>query len=210
MTKITLKAIQKEIATFTTNRDKLRDQAHVIAMMIFYHAAPKEVGSDCNGTGDCTQAAYLMDALPKSWAAQMRVWFNANTPIRVAGDNKNAGYDKKYLKLSAEEKLLWWKLEEANTVPFHAIVEESEPTVQLLDTDDIVRMTKQLAKRLQDKLNEDEIKPDAIPSAQALIALMASIGTTRIELPANVNAPKKSEQEVEADRVNGQLESEAA
>src|SRR3546814_7184706 len=107
MTKITVAAIDKAIVTFTTDRDKLRDAAHKIGMMIFYHAAPEEVGQDCNGSGDCTRAAKLISNMPRGWADLMRLWYSTYTPIRISTDGTNAGYDKKYSKLTAEEKLSW-------------------------------------------------------------------------------------------------------
>ena len=46
--------IDKALVTFTTNRDKLRDAAHEIAMMVFYHAAPSEIGDECTTSVDCS------------------------------------------------------------------------------------------------------------------------------------------------------------
>src|SRR3546814_15552952 len=90
-------------------------------MMIFYHAAPEEVEQDCNGSGDCTRAAKLISNMPRGWADLMRLWYSTYTPIRISTDGTNAGYDKKYSKLTAEEKLSGGKLEEANVNPFHTL-----------------------------------------------------------------------------------------
>src|SRR3546814_5089741 len=99
-------------------------------MMIFYHAAPEEVEQDCNGSGDCTRAAKLISNMPRGWADLMRLWYSTYTPIRISTDGTNAGYDKKYSKLTAEEKLSGWKLEEANVNPFHTLRSE-EHTAEL-------------------------------------------------------------------------------
>lgn len=155
MTKVTLKTIDNQINTLVANRDKLRDHAQSIAMMIFMHAAPKEVSPDCNGTGDCTRAAVLVGALPKGWADLMKKWFTAVSPIRVNGTN--VGYDKKYLKLSPENKLAWWKIAEANETPFHAIDPKDNGLgeTQKLSMSDLLKMLQSVGKRI-DAMLEDE------------------------------------------------------
>lgn len=150
--KITVAKIDKEIATFTANRDALKALGHKVAMMIVYHAAPKAASDECNGTGDCTRALALMEALPKSWAAQYQTWLGAFTPIRVNVSAGNVGYDKKYQKLSAEEKLAWWKIEEANTTPFYDF--SKEPEVKPFDFAALKKLLDRLPNQIQKKIND--------------------------------------------------------
>lgn len=181
MPKITNSTIDAALASFTTNRDKLRDQAHAIAMMIFYHAAPKEVSDDCNGTGDCTRAPKLIEVMPRGWADLMRTWFHTFTPIRISTDGKTVGYDKKYAKLSADKKLDWWKLEEANTTRFDLLAEDRGQGVRILDFDTMVKMVGQLANRIENKVKEDEVKPEDVLTAKAIASALSGLKFERVK-----------------------------
>jgi len=191
MTKLSNAKLLASIKTFTTNRDKLRDEAHVIAMMIFHHAAPKEVSDDCQGTGDVTTALQLVKAMPKSWAEQMVVWFRANTPVRIVAKNDKCEYDPKYKKLSAEEKLKWWKIEEANTVPFFSIIEE--PDVQPKGADNYWRLIEGFSKRVEKDLEEGKIKPEDIDYVKAMAVVVSALRKPERPAPANTN--KKTDKE---------------
>lgn len=188
MTAITLRKIDAEIQAFTTNRDKLRDQAHAIAMMIFYHAAPKEVGANCQGTGDCTRGIKLVKAMPKSWAAQMVQWFREYTPIRIVPANDKCEFDPKYKKLSPKDKLEWWKLELANETPFHEVTDEPD-AVRIYDFSQLIKMVEQLSKRIEKKLENDEVKPEDVESAKLISATLSGLHfeKVKVEAPANAN-----------------------
>src|SRR3546814_2969473 len=86
--------------------------------------------------------------MPRGWADLMRLWYSTYTPIRISTDGTNAGYDKKYSKLTAEEKLSWWKLEEANVNPFHTLKPGAMNGVTILDFDDLEAMVKRLVKQI--------------------------------------------------------------
>src|SRR3546814_14724779 len=87
--------------------------------------------------------------MPRGWADLMRLWYSTYTPIRISTDGTNAGYDKKYSKLTAEEKLSWWKLEEANVNPFHTLKPGAMNGVTILDFDDLEAMVKRLVKQIK-------------------------------------------------------------
>lgn len=199
MTAITLKRIDTQLQSFTTNRDKLRDQAHTIAMMIFYHAAPKAISDDCNGTGDCTRASKLVEALPRGWSDLMKMWFTQFTPIRISSDGKIAGYDKKYGKLDAADKLKWWKLEDANTMPFHTLTADGGNGVtKVLELADLIKMAHQLGKRIN-KIAEDEddknvLKPEDKATAMAFASTLTNLELHRVATPAADNADSADEQ----------------
>lgn len=177
--KITLAKIDAEIGTFTTNRETLKNLGHTIAMMIFMHAAPKEISDDCNGTGDCTRALTLHDELPKSWAPQFKTWLGLYTPIRLNSSAGNVGYDPKYKKLSAEEKLSWWKLEEANTNPFWTTEEEREP--KAFDFKAMKKMIERLPDQIAKKIEKGLVPADDLASAMALIDKLEGFTVTRVK-----------------------------
>lgn len=189
MTKVTTASISKAIGQFTTNRDKLRDSAHTIAMMIFYHAAPKEVSSDCNGTGDCTLLPKFIGELPRGWADNMKLWFHEFTPIRVSADNKNTGYDPKYKKLSPEDKLKWWKLDEANVKTFEDMTaDRGNGATKVLTFDDLVKMTQGMAKRIE-KILEGEDSNRVIKEEDRLSAQAFALAINNIKIERIVAAP---------------------
>jgi len=184
MATITLARIDQKIGTFTTNRKALAGLGHEVAMMIFMHAAPKEVSSDCNGTGDCTRALSLTAQMPKSWAGQMEDWFKAYTPIRVVTKNKKCEYDPAYKKLTAEEKLTWWKLEDANLNPFHEIEEQGPADAKILTFEQLLILVEGMAKRIEKQAEEGKISADDVESAKAMAAKLRGTKFNRVK-PAN-------------------------
>jgi hypothetical protein len=201
--KLNNKAIDEAITSFTTNRDKLRDQAHVIAMMIFYHAAPAAISDECNGTGDCTRLPSFVAALPRGWADLMKTWFTAYTPIRLSSDGKNAGYDKKYQKLTPEQKLDWWKLEDANVSTFDTLSDDNGNGIRILDFDGMVKMVHQLAKRIEvaasDEANRTVVKPEDVLTAHAIASALNGLKFERVaaeQAPANEDDKGAGEQPV--------------
>lgn len=170
-----LKLIDAEIATFTTDRNKLRDHAQQIGLMIFRHAAPKAVSEDCSGTGDCTRAIKLVEALPTSWGEQMIAWFHSFTPIRVSLKNKKCEYAKEYKDLSPAEKkeqvLAWWKLTLATETPFHEASEER--AIREYDDNAIVEMVRRLAKTIEKKAKDGKVKNVAF--ADSVVAILSAL-----------------------------------
>lgn len=185
--KITLAQIDAKIATFSTNRKALQTLAHDIAMMILRHAAPKEVSPDCVGSGDCTRALSLMEQMPKSWAAQMDNFFRLYSPIIVVTKNKKCGFNPDYKKLTAEEKLLVWKLDLAAQNPFYEL-EEPEAQSKVLDFEALVKMVEGMAKRLEKQAEEGKVAEEDIPSALALVTQLKGLKIKRVKpAPANTN-----------------------
>jgi hypothetical protein len=182
----TNKAILKKIATFTTNLTKLRNEGHTIAMMIYRHAAPGDVGPDCSGTGDCSTMKDLVKAMPSSWQEQMLAWLKANSPIRVNISGDNVGFDPKYkAEKDHAKRLTWWKLEEANTVPFFDLTTE-RAAKEPMDFAAMVKMVQGLQKRIAKAVEDGNVKPEDTASA---LAIAAEIG--KLEFKKIVNPEEK-------------------
>jgi len=181
MANITNKDIDKKIATFTTNRDKLRNLGHEIALMIFRHAAPEEVGTGCVGTGDCTRALKLIQALPGSWAIQMADWFKAYSPVRVVEKNGKCEFDPKYKALETRaEKLEWWNLEGAEATPFWELTAEVRE-VKTYDFNALVEMITRQAKAIKKKIKDGVVAPEDVPSAEALVTQLEALHFKRVK-----------------------------
>ena len=183
--KITLAMIDEKIGTFTTNRKALQGLGHEILMLIFRHAAPKEVSEDCMGSGDCTRAIKLIKQMPKSWQVQAVNWFKAFTPVRVVVKNDKCEFDPAYKKLTKEEKLTWWKLEEANTTPFYEL---DEPDVKdnTLGFEALLKMVEGMAKRIEKRIEEGEVKEEDILTAKDVAARLKGFKIKRVKpKPAN-------------------------
>jgi len=195
MTKITKKQIVAQIAKFTTSRDALRQHAHEIGMMIFRHAAPADI-TDCSGTGDCTLAIELVRAMPGSWGTQMIAWFKKFTPIRVVEQSGKCEYDPKYKALVREEmtaeqkadgnleKLTWWDIEAANTIPFWEVVEEKRSQEEY-DWKKLLALVSRLSSTIEKKIADDKIKPEDVPSAKAMVVKLSGLTFERVETPAS-------------------------
>lgn len=186
----TLKSIDKRIATFTTNRDKLRNDAHEIAMLILNHAAPVAAGPNAQGTGDCTRALRLCEAMPKSWAEQMVAWFKKFSPIRVVVKNGKCEYAPDYKKLDADQKVNGWNLEGAAALPFWEATEEPDAK-PILDFAALVKMVEGLSKRIAKKVEDGEVKPEDMASAKAIADKIGGLKLTRVKAENDSVAPSE-------------------
>ena len=191
--KITLAQIDAKIATFSTNRKALQTLAHDIAMLVLRHSAPKEVNDDCVGSGDCTRALALMEQMPKSWAAQMDNFFRLYSPIRVTVKNKKCGFDLDYKKLSAADKLTWWKLDQAAQNPFYEL-DEPDAKSSVLDIEALIKLIESTAKRIEKRVEAGEVAEDAVLSALDIAAQLKGLKIKRIKpAPANEDTAGKTE-----------------
>lgn len=183
--KITLKQIDAQIGTFSTNRAALQHLGHAIAMMIVYHCAPQEVSDDCQGSGDCTRMLKLASEMPKSWQGQMNEWCASFTPIRFNVANNKVGFDPKYRKLTAAEKLEWWKVAEAAETPFFEL-NEPDVVAKTMTFEEMVRMVGQLGKRIAKKIESGDVPDDLVPTAESLSQRLTTMKIVRIK-PKNDN-----------------------
>jgi len=185
--------IKAMIGLFTTNRDALKTLGHDTLMEIFLHAAPKTVSEDCGGSANSTLAYTMIQAMPTSWAEQALAWFGEFTPIRIRGTNH--GLDPRYKALSdpKSDKYVkdkderqaardaWWKLSEATENPFYDFAKERE--IQLIGADKVIGWNVAQAKAWQKKIDDNKVKPDAIPAVKNLIA---ALNAMKISLAAAV------------------------
>lgn len=189
--RITLAQIDGEIATFTTNRKALAALGHAIGMMILRHAAPVEVNADCQGSGDCTRALKIIKAMPKSWAAGMEAWFKAFSPIRVVSKNDKCEFDPAYKKLSAAEKLTWWKLPEAAETTFLEM-EPDIPEVKVLSVEDLLKMLEQRAKRITTDVEEGKVLEADAPAALLMASDLIKLSKKKYRSAARDAKPVKT------------------
>ncbi len=172
----TLKAIDKKIATFIVNRDKLKVLAHDTAMMIFDHAMAHS---------DCTRAIKLATALPNSWQPQMEAWFKAFSPIRVIIKNDKCELSPDYKKASLANKPEFWDREAALATPFYDLMEEPKVD-KILDFAALVAMVERIGKQIDKKIEEGKVKPEDIESAKAISARVGELRFTKVK-PEPVN-----------------------
>lgn len=191
--KITLKQIDERLGEVRRLGTEFNLYIHETALLIFRHAAPKEVNEDCQGSGDCTRAVRLVRAMPASMRRTMLIqWFHDFTPIRIklSDHGDKCEFDPKYKKLSKEDKLSWWKAEEAAESPFHVLAEET-PETKAFDFSAILKMVESLAKRIEKKLEKGEVPPEDVESAKAAASAIHGLHLVRVkkpEAPANDEA----------------------
>lgn len=163
-----LKAIDKRIATVTTNAAKLNGYIHETGMMIVRHA---------NQHGDCTRALALVKAMPASMRRTMLIaWFAKFTPIAVKlGDSEAVGFNAKYLALKTPEaKAKAWNIDGANAEPFYAMA-EAEPEAKEYTLSQLIAMVGQLSKRIKGKIAGGEVAANDTAKASELVAKIEAI-----------------------------------
>lgn len=194
MTKVTLKSIDKAIGTLATNITKARNQAHEIGMMIVYHAAPKSLSDDCNGSGDCTRMLKLLEVLPTSWQAQYQEWLKAFTPIRVNVKAGNVGFDPAYKKLETQdEKDAVWDLESAASTPFFDFVKE--PEAKYYSFEDFIKMVSRIPATIEKRIKNGEVLDKDLPSVERVMQTLSTIRFERVKSAENDDASGEETEE---------------
>lgn len=177
MTKLTLKTIDTAIALAATTANKANDLFHEAAMMVFRHAAPKQVHADCSGSGDCTRALKIVRAMPASYRRTMMIeWFRKNTPIvvKLSDNGDKCEYSAAYKKMSNEDKLAAWDIENANTEAFFDIA-EATPEEKPFDLSAMVKFVEGLSKRVENKIEKGAVPEADLETAQRLVIQLGGI-----------------------------------
>ena len=171
---MSVKNIDKKIATFTSNVGKLKSLGHEIAMMIFDHALAH---------GDCTRAIKLASAMPNSWQPQIEAWFKAFSPIRVVIKNNKCELDPAYKKATDANKADFWDRDSALATPFYLLQDEAEVKSKTYDFAALVAMVQNLSKSINKKIEEGKVPEADIASAKAIAATVASLNLQRVRTP---------------------------
>ena len=172
----TTKAIDKKIATFTTNVGKLKSLGHEIALLIFDHA---------HEHNDCTRAIKLCAAMPNSWQPQIEAWFKAFSPIRVILKNGKCELDGAYKKATAENKAAFWDRAAAVATPFYEIMKEPDAE-KVYTFEDLMKLAERLPILISKKLEGKHVDPKDIPSVEAMVERLKAMKFERVHIePAN-------------------------
>lgn len=179
----TNKQIDRKIASFITNRDKLKNLGHEIAMMIFDHA---------NEHGDCTRALKLAKALPNSWQPQMEAWFKAFSPIRVVIKNDKCEFDPAFKKATSENKAGFWDRDTALVTPFFDLIEEPKVD-KVLDFAALVALVQRLGKQIEKKIEQGKVVDEDVESAKSIARTVSGLSFNRV-LPVSANDGAEGEE----------------
>lgn len=155
MQQTSLAAINKLITGISKAAVKLNESIHNAATMCMKHAYD---------FGDCSPAARLIDALPKSHRRSLVIgWFSTFSPITIGKDSKT---DKMKAHLAGkadankgEAGYRDWQLEAAKQTPFYAMPEaEREPEVPSYDNihKNVVDFLGRMFKRAEKIENADD------------------------------------------------------
>lgn len=176
----TLKTIDKNIKTITTNAAKLNRLIHDTGMMIMRHAQEH---------GDCTRALTLVRAMPASMRRTMLVaWFDKYSPIRVLLSDKNS--DRVGILKKDAKNYVEWNLEGAEAEPFYEIA-EATPEKPALDFEALLAMVQRLAKQIDKKVEEGAVLDKDVESAKALARAVSGLKVSRVSAtPVNDAEPK--------------------
>lgn len=137
------KAINRKIGEIRRSGTALNNAIHTTACMIISHA---------QDYGDCTGAARLLAALPKSHRRSLvQTWFTRYSPINV-GITKD-GKAKAHLRKPDNNAFNAFNPEGAKANPFYAMPEaEKEPDLFTIEDfeQSIISFVKRMEKRLAD------------------------------------------------------------
>jgi len=164
------KIIDRKIASFVTNRDKLKQMGHEIAMMIFDHAFEH---------GDCTRAIKLAAALPNSWQPQMEAWFKSFSPIRVVIKNGKCEFSPEYKRAEKANKADFWNREAAKETPFFDVMDEPKAD-KTYDFAALVKMVERIASQIEKKVEEGKVAPEDVESAKAIARTVSGLSFQRV------------------------------
>lgn len=185
--------IRERCVKITTDTKAINEFIHETAMLIINHAKPKELG----GHGDCSTSLWLVQAMPASMRRKMLIdWFAKYTPIVVKlGDKPDCGFNQKYKNLPKEEKISHWNIEGADEEPFYVLADKV-PEEKEYDLAALINMVKSLAKRIDKKADDGEVKPADIASAKVLARTLEGLKlptTVTVEPPVAANIPSDNE-----------------
>lgn len=156
-----LRKIDTAIAAIGRSGTKLNNDIHATAMMILRHA---------NEYGDCTRAAFLVDAMPKSHRRGLLInWFAASSPISIAKSAKS-GLMKAHFRKPDNTHYNPFDIDKADATPFFAMPEAEREQLPMDYTTfhgKIVDFMKAMEKRA-DKIANDAQKAKAKAELAAL------------------------------------------
>lgn len=163
---MSLKTIDKNIKTITTNAAKLNKLIHETAMLIMSHAKEH---------GDCSRALTLANAMPASMRRTMLVaWFEKYSPVRIVQANNRVGILKATAKNYVE-----WNLEGAAEEPFYDLA-ETIPEKAALDFQALLVMVQKLSKTIEKKIEDGGVVDSDVESAKALARAVAGLKVNRV------------------------------
>lgn len=162
---MSLKKIDANIKTVTTNAAKLNTLIHETGVMVLEHAKEH---------GDCTRALSLVKAMPASMRRTMLVlWFETYSPIRVKFTADKVGILKADAKNFTD-----WDIEGAKATPFFELAEQNPE--KSYDFEALVKMVQGLAKQIEKKVEEGKVPDADKASALALAAKVSGLKLGRV------------------------------
>lgn len=175
-----LKAINSNISKIRGAGSKLNDAIHTTGLMILAHS---------QAYNDCTGAARLVDAMPKTHRRALVIkWFEMFSPIVIdkKGDQMNA-----HLAKDGSPKNKKYNIEGAKANPFHNLPEvQNEPG--LFTFEDLQDAINRLVARAERMLKDNRVAAGDIDTVKArIVPLKAVAALTATTTPRNdAEAPK--------------------
>lgn len=167
------KAINAKIASVRENSAALNTLIHETGLMVMAHAA---------AYNDCTGAARLVDAMPKSHRRGLvMTWFERYSPVIV--ENKG-GEIKAHLAKDGSAKHKRYDIDGATANPFYAMPEvENEPDMFTIeDANDAIE---RIVKRFEKQLKDGNVAADDIETVKARVSALKAIAKVTPTAPAN-------------------------
>lgn len=173
---MSLKIIDKNLRTITTNAAKLNGLIHETAVLIAEHAQEH---------GDCTRALKLAKAMPASMRRSMLVkWFETYTPIRVRISNDRVGLLAKDAKGYTP-----FDIEAGKANPFYELAERNPEREYTFE--DLAKQVERLAATIERRIESGRVPKADIPSAQAIVTKVRGLKFARVRANDNAARPAR-------------------
>lgn len=156
-----LKKIDANIQTITSDTGKLNELIHITGVMIMEHAKEH---------GDTSRALVLAKKMPRSFRGELLIqWLHTYSPIRVIVKNDKHGLSKKTAKTYVP-----WDIEGAKANPFYTL-EGGGSTRAPMDFTKVCQQVTNLAEQLEKKSDNGKIEDNACDAAKQIATMLKSL-----------------------------------
>lgn len=145
------KAIKARCRTIRQSAKRFNDYVHETGLMVMRHAI---------AYGDCTSAAWLMEALPKSVKREaLQQWFQTFSPIAVHLDKNGAM--KAHLRKKESKQFNDWNIDGAAAKPWFEMDKALKEDPALMGLEAFMLDFNKYVERMENKAKDDKTtKPE--------------------------------------------------
>lgn len=160
------KAIKSRCRTIRQSAKRFNDYVHETGLMVMRHTI---------AYGDCTAAAWLMDALPKSIKREaLQQWFEKFSPIAVHLDKQ--GHMKAHLRKPESKQYNDWDIDAAAANPWYTMEKALKEDAALLGYEQFMADFSKYVERMETNAkDEKKTKPEDSATILKFVAKLRTV-----------------------------------